>query len=108
MSLKDMNALENEAYIADREYAANIKAQEQIKQARTSKVPAVEFITKSSYMTVDAKKAVAEVLEESAYDLYRLAEMRLQVKARELKMKSAQKRAIITAGILPLPKDALK
>lgn len=108
MSLQEMNALENEAYKADREYSSNLVLQDQIKQARANGVPVAEFLTKSNYVYADAKSAVAEVLSELAYDIYRLTEMRLQVKARELKMKAAQKRAIITAGILPLPKDALK
>ncbi|MGM0783857.1 MAG: hypothetical protein ACQEUM_07080 [Pseudomonadota bacterium] len=50
-----------------------------------------------------AKKAVAEVWDELKIDIYRIAEMRLQAKARELKVKAAQREAVIQSCILPLP-----
>lgn len=50
-----------------------------------------------------AKKELHAVLNEMAADIYRIAEMRLAAKARFHKMQAAQKSAIVTASILPLP-----
>lgn len=47
-----------------------------------------------------ARNAVFEILEECKHDLLRLAELRLDAKAREAKIKAAQKRAVIAASII--------
>jgi len=50
-----------------------------------------------------AKNELHAVLNEMAADIYRIAEMRLAAKARFHKTQAAQKSAIVTASILPLP-----
>lgn len=50
-----------------------------------------------------AKDELYEVINEMASDLYRIAEMRLAAKARFYRVESAQKQAIVTTSILPLP-----
>ena len=49
-----------------------------------------------------AKDELHAVLNEMASDIYRIAEMRLAAKARFHKVNAAQKRAILTASILPM------
>lgn len=50
-----------------------------------------------------AKKVLFEVLDEMKVDIMRIAELRLDAMAREAKVHAAQRRAVITASILPLP-----
>jgi len=50
-----------------------------------------------------AKLELYSVINEMQADIYRIAEMRLAAKARFYKVSAAQKRAIITSSILPLP-----
>ena len=50
-----------------------------------------------------AKLELYSVINEMKADIYRIAEMRLAAKARFYKVSAAQKRAIITSSILPLP-----
>ena len=50
-----------------------------------------------------ARDALYFVINEMAADIYRIAEMRLAAEARFYKVSAAQKRAIITSSILPLP-----
>ena len=50
-----------------------------------------------------ARAELYSVLDEMGADIYRIAEMRLAAKARLYKVKAAQRRAIVTASILPIP-----
>jgi len=52
-----------------------------------------------------ARDELYEVINEMANDIYRVAELRLAAKARLYKVNAAQKRAVITASILPLPEE---
>lgn len=50
-----------------------------------------------------AREALMEAINELKIDIYRIAELRLQAKAREMGVKAAQRDAVLQACILPMP-----
>lgn len=50
-----------------------------------------------------AKDALLEVLREHQHDLFRLAELRLQERARTKRMSAAYRRAVLNASIIDVP-----
>jgi methylthioribose-1-phosphate isomerase len=108
MSLEKLKELEDQAQSeASRskrlENAKNLLAS--TRNGPYSLVDALENVIKEwrHGLSMEARDELHSVLNEMACDIYRIAEMRLAARARFHKVQAAQKRAIVTASILPLP-----
>lgn len=106
MSLKDLNTLEAEAKFLDSQHERTTRAADLLKSVRTQEGgfdQVLKRLAKGAYGSDLASAELFAVLKESQGDLIRLAELRLIAKARDQKIKAAQRRAVLAACILPLP-----
>ena len=105
-SLGALNALANEAGKHDSLAHEYERAQKKLSEVRHSDIRSfsawILLIGRDwSYgFDAEARDSLFEVLNESKHDLIRLAELRLAAKAREEKIRAAQKRAVVTASII--------
>lgn len=106
-TLKALNDLSSGAARLASKCYEHEKAAESLAKKRNSEDTLVEIIVemgKNNYSWEQLpREALFEVINECKLDLIRLAELRLAAKARELKIKAAQRNAIVVASILPLP-----
>lgn len=107
MSLEQLQQLERDAKDIESSKSRFDGAEKRLSDLRNGSRTLVEIVelTRDWRYSSDeqAKLALHEVINECKLDLLRLAELRLAAKSRELKIKAAQRRAVITASILPLP-----
>lgn len=106
MSFDDLKSLKNQASLLENVAQREDRIQELLRMARRKPCnwhgswTAIENHVERN----GAKEALYEVLDEMRHDIFRLAEMRLEAKARLNRVKAAQCNAILSACILPLPK----
>lgn len=108
MSLDSLKKMESEARDLGYKSSFHERAAKDLADLRTGPYSLSDAIDKvlgkwHSGSSAVAKAELFAVIDEMASDLYRIAEMRLAAKARFYKVEGAQKQAIITASILPLP-----
>lgn len=106
MSLSDLQALEREAKHMENAWAALTSAAEtlqRIRQGGKSLDDIVKAFQSQPHTYEIAKKEIFSVIDRQLVDLLRLAELQLTARAREHKISAAQRRAVLTACILPVP-----
>lgn len=110
MSLSELKQLEAEVHALEHNALRLSGAQGLLAEERKRDRTMGEFILEVMSYWHSGSQGVAReelfgVLAELQFDIFRIAEMRLAAKAREHKVSAAQKRAIITTAILPLPSE---
>ncbi len=109
MDLNDLIALQRASESHDSICDNFTKAADTICNHRKSDRSFTDIITDTKSWNYNpnliAKNALFEVLNEQKHELLRLTELRLQAKARDQKIKAAQKRDILAASILPTTED---
>lgn len=108
MSIDKLKELEREAARMHGEKDSRQRASEALAKMRHSSTPLwdqidtlrVRWLAGSDAV---ARKALADVINEMKVDVYRIAELRLQAKARELGVKAAQREAVLQSCILAVP-----
>ncbi len=108
MSLDQLNRMESEALDLGYKSFCHERAAKDLADLRTGPYSLSDAIDKVLGKWHGGSSAVAKaelfaVIDEMASDICRIAEMRLVAKARFYKVEASQKKAIVTASILPIP-----
>ena len=110
MSLDKLRELSREADTIEALYRKEASAAQRLKDVRNhSKGWAEIWNAMTSHYNgrnERALEALTGVLDEMSHDILRIAELRLAASEREYKVKAAQRRAVLSACILPLPEGA--
>lgn len=107
MSLEDLKKLESEAACLDSRSRRSYDAASTLAKYRNGNLEMSEVVKNAFQWSFgpneEAREAMLEVINEMKVDILRIAELRLSAKARTLKVQAAQRRAVLTASILPVP-----
>lgn len=105
-----LNKLEQEARDIERKERYLVEAAKQLASYRKDErsIPAAldELSQRwrgGSAEAAESRDALLEVLREHQHDLFRLAELRLQERARTKRMSAAYRRAVLDASIIDVP-----
>lgn len=108
MSIDKLKEMEREAARLRSEQSDSQRASERLAKLRNSTATLWEQMdtlrSRWNYgADAVAQNALVDVINELKVDIYRIAELRLQAKAREMGVKAAQRSAVIQSCILPVP-----
>lgn len=108
MSYEKLKTLESDAVHLERRRAATDQCTKSIADKRKGEKSLSEILERLFYRRIKAERLdegeeeLLSILDGMKHDVLRLVEMRLAARSRDLRVRAAQKRAVIHASVLPI------